>query len=308
VPEKVTAELLTTGGHFIDTSPTAFGWLQSSNDCLDDEVELKARMERDGYLFLPQFFDRTAVANVHLRICEILRDEGLLDSTEPVERAIAKQGTPLYFRPDIANGPAKELLDPVIYGPKIMDFFSRFLGGPATHYDYTWLRTIAPGKGTYPHCDVVYMGRGTHQLYTAWTPLSDIPLNVGGLLVMEGSHRNTPSLDLYRTMDVDTACLNKAGVSQTDANNRPFFGAIGDDAISIRSELGCRILTAKEYRMGDLLIFSAYTVHGSLDNHSREIRMSSDSRYQLASDPIDERWVGEAPPGHGGKMVREMIC
>jgi len=133
VPEKVTAEYLTTGGHLIDTSPTAFGWLQSSNDCLDDEVELRARMERDGYLFLPQFFDRTAVENVHLRICEILRDEGLLDPAEPVERAIAKQGTPLYFRPDIANGPAKELLDPVIYGPKIMDSFSRFLGGRATH-------------------------------------------------------------------------------------------------------------------------------------------------------------------------------
>ncbi len=69
-----------------------------------------------------------------------------------------------------------------------------------------------------------------------------------------------------------------------------------------------RLLTAEEYRMGDLLIFSIYTVHGSLDNPSWQIRMSSDSRYQLASEPVDERWAGENPPAHGGNVVKGMIC
>jgi len=57
-----------------------------------------------------------------------------------------------------------------------------------------------------------------------------------------------------------------------------------------------------------VLIFSVYTVHGSLDNQSDEIRLSSDSRYQLASEPLDERWVGENPPGHGGASVKQLIC
>jgi hypothetical protein len=60
--------------------------------------------------------------------------------------------------------------------------------------------------------------------------------------------------------------------------------------------------------MGDLLTFSVYTVHGSLDNQSNEIRLSSDSRYQLADEPMDERWVGENPPGHGGDSIKKLIC
>jgi hypothetical protein len=289
-------------------SPESFGWLLDSSGVVNDVDELRSRMERDGYLFLPGFLECEDVRQVRLKICQVLQSEGLLDPNEPMEKAIAPEGVELYFRPDIANGPAKSLVDKVIYGPKIMEFFSDFLGGQAAHYDFTWLRTIAPGKGTYPHCDVVYMGRGTHNVFTSWVPYGDVPLNVGGLVVMEGSHRNTPSLDDYRKMDVDTACTNAPGKSQTDAADLPFFGALGDDAPGLRSELGCRLLTCPEYKMGDLLIFSIYTVHGSLDNKSREIRMSSDSRYQLASEPIDERWVGESPPGHGGNMVRPLIC
>lgn len=304
----MTVPNLTTGGREIDTSPESFGWLLDSNDAKHDPEELRRRMERDGYLFLPGFFEREDVRAVRLKICDVLAAENLLDPSYPVDQARVVEGAEMYFRPDIANGPAKPILDKVIYGERIMGFYSQFLGGPAAHYDFTWLRTIAPGLGTYPHCDVVYMGRGTHDVYTAWVPFGDVPLEVGGLIVMEGSHRNTPSLDSYRKMDVDTACTNVPGKSQTDADSRPFFGAIGDDAPGLRSDLGCRLLTCPEYRMGDLLTFSIYTVHGSLDNHSNEIRMSSDSRYQLASQPIDERWVGEEPPGHGGKMIREMIC
>ncbi len=59
--------------------------------------------------------------------------------------------------------------------------------------------------------------------------------------------------------------------------------------------------------MGDVLIFSAFTVHGSLDNGSNQIRLSADSRYQRASEMADERWIGEHPPGHGTRE-RDMIC
>lgn len=68
------------------------------------------------------------------------------------------------------------------------------------------------------------------------------------------------------------------------------------------------MLAAREFRMGDLLTFNVYTVHGSLDNRSDTIRLSSDSRYQLASKPIDERWVGERLAGHGGDSIRPLIC
>jgi hypothetical protein len=51
-----------------------------------------------------------------------------------------------------------------------MNFYSRVLGGEVRHYDHTWIRAVSPGRGTAPHCDLVYMGRGTHDVCTAWIP------------------------------------------------------------------------------------------------------------------------------------------
>jgi ectoine hydroxylase-related dioxygenase (phytanoyl-CoA dioxygenase family) len=300
---------LTSGGIELDTSDAAFGWLRDSNELLGDVQALRRRIDDDGYLFLPGFFDREDVRAVRRAICEVLASEGLLDPTQPIEAAVAKPGVEMYFRPDIANeSAARPMLERVIYGEKIMAFYAALLGGEATHYDFTWLRTIAPGKGTYPHCDVVYMGRGTQNVFTAWTPLGDVPLNVGGLVVVEGSHRDEELRRTYCRMDVDTACTNRQKESELNAAGFPGFGALSFDMRETRQKLGRRLLTCPEYRMGDLLIFTIHTVHGSLDNHSQDIRISSDSRYQLASEPLDERWVGEDPPAHGGSMVKGMIC
>ena len=189
-----------------------------------------------------------------------------------------------------------------------MGFFDSFLGGPSTHFDYTWMRSVAPGLGTYPHCDVVYMGRGTKNLYTAWVPFGDVPLHVGGLILVEGSHRNEELRNGYCTLDVDTACQNRSNQSELNAAGYPGFGAISLDLHQTRESIGGKLLTAREFKMGDVLIFSIFTLHGSLDNQSKEIRLSTDSRYQLASEPLDERWIGENPPAHGGNMVKEMIC
>lgn len=152
------------------------------------------------------------------------------------------------------------------------------------------------------------MGRSTHELYTAWVPLGDIPLEVGGLVVVEGSHRDEATRQGYCTHDVDTVCENKADRHPMQEAGLQEIGALGRDMRSIREGLGGRLLTAREFRMGDLLTFSVFTVHGSLDNGSNTIRMSFDSRYQLASEPMDERWTGENPMGHGGRAVQGVIC
>ena len=300
---------LTSAGIEIDTSPEAFGWLRDSNELLGDAEALRARMDQDGYLFLPGFFDREEVRAARLAVCERLAADDLLDPDFPIEDAIARPDNNTYFRPDIANkSDARPVLNRVIYGEKIMAFYSELLGGPATHYDFTWLRVISK-TGTWPHCDVVYMGRGSKNLVTAWTPLGDVPLHVGGLAIVEGSNHDQELRQGYCTMDVDTSCTNKdPKVHQLNDAGFPGFGALSYDMRETRQKLGGRLLTCPEYRMGDLLTFTIYTVHGSLDNPSRQIRLSSDSRYQLASEPLDERWVGENPPAHGGEMVKGMIC
>jgi Phytanoyl-CoA dioxygenase (PhyH) len=185
---------LTSGGIELDRDPAAFGFLRESNDVLGDADALRGRMEEDGYLYLPGFFKQAEVREARLAICEALAGDGLIDLNYPLEDAVAVKDAKVAFRPDILrSGKPREALERVIYGPKIMEFYSGFLGGPAAHFDFTWLRAISPGLGSYPHCDVVFMGRGTKNLYTAWVPLGDVPLHVGGLILVEGSHKDQTS-------------------------------------------------------------------------------------------------------------------
>lgn len=186
-----------------------------------------------------------------------------------------------------------------------MQFFSKFLGGEVLHFDFTWLRCVSPGKGTPSHCDVVFMGRGTHQLYTAWVPLGDVNFQLGGLMILEHSHLNDKLRQTYGQRDVDTFCLDKTDDPARVANGDN--GWLSEDPNRIRQSLGGRWLTA-EYSMGDVLIFGMNMVHGGLDNRSGKLRLSSDSRYQLACEPIDERWVGDNPPGHSSAGKRGRVC
>ena len=56
------------------------------------------------------------------------------------------------------------------------------------------------------------------------------------------------------------------------------------------------------------MVFSITTMHASPDNHTAKIRHSSDSRYQLASELVDDRWIGDDPPLHDIRAHKAMIC
>src|SRR5258708_412349 len=67
-------------------------------------------------------------------------------------------------------------------------------------------------------------------------------------------------------------------------------GKLGKDPVNLRKKLGGRWLTA-EFEAGDMVTFCMTLVHGSLDNQTDQIRLSSDSRYQLATEAVDDRWI-----------------
>jgi hypothetical protein len=292
----------------VDTAPEVFGELQSSIDLLHHPAALRERMAAEGYLFMPGLLHRDEVLAARQEIAERLAEAGHLDPRFPPEELLAPTGLDIAFMPDLTlNNPP---LAKVLYDGPMMAFFATLLGGEVRHYDFTWLRTVAPGRGTPPHMDVVYMGRGTHQLYTAWTPLTDVPLEMGGLMVLERSHRHERLNNNYGSKDVDAYCENKVGKGYTKmggGGNISPGGWLSKNAVALRKRLGGRWLTS-DYAAGDVLIFSVFTVHTSLDNQSNRVRISSDTRYQLASEPVDERWVGENPPGHGPTIKKGMIC
>ena len=49
-------------------------------------------------------------------------------------------------------------------------------------------------------------------------------------------------------------------------------------------------------------------VHGGLDNQLNRMRLSSDTRYQRASQPIDERWIGADPIANKRAGKRGRVC
>ena len=74
------------------------------------------------------------------------------------------------------------------------------------------------------------MGRGTTDLYTSWTPLGDIDRRLGGLIVLEGSHRLDDLKRTYGKTDVDTYCENRFGGAWLDSQgnrNRPALATGG---------------------------------------------------------------------------------
>jgi hypothetical protein len=237
-----------------------------------------------------------------------LATEGHLDLRYPHEESVASSDTTVKFHPNLALG--NEPLMRVLYSGPMMEFYERFFDEPALHFDFTWVRAVSPGTGTPPHCDHVYMGRGTTKLYTAWTPLGDVSYEQGGLMVLEKSHLHEPLRENYCRKDVDAFCSNRRGedwAQMGGGGNIRTGGWLSNHPVKLRDRLGGRWLTG-EYCAGDLLTFTTFLVHASLDNHSDRIRLSSDSRYQPASEPADERWIGPNPIGHGPGAKRGMIC
>lgn len=300
---------LISQGVEIDTSPESFGWLEDSSYLLHDFEALRANARREGYLFLRGFFEREQVLEARRTLLQSLFDEGKLDPGADLMEGRVLPGAALHFRPDLAQGNAA--LHRVIYGERAMRFWDGFFGEEARHFDFTWLRAVGPGVGTPLHCDIVYMGRGTRDLWTMWTPLGDVPLEQGGLLLLERSHVHKRLNENYGRKDVDSFCENKVGPDYTEmggGGNIREGGWLSRDPIRLQRALGGRWLTCSDFRAGDLLTFPVFTVHGSLDNQSDCVRLSCDSRYQKASEPADERWIGARPPGHGAHSKRGMIC
>lgn len=301
----MTNDYLSSLGYELDCRSEAFGYLRDSSDLLSKPDELRLRMQEDGYLYLRGLLNSQEVWQARQEIATRLAAENSLAADSPVLDCIAKPGLKMSFRPDLALiSPA---LKKLLYSGRMIKFFQVFLGGKVRPFDYTWLRAVAPGKGTYPHCDIVYMGRGTDKLYTVWTPLGDISWELGGLMIWENSHRLENIKNSYGRKDVDSYCANRKTAHLYASNQKWWDGALSKNPVSLRKKYGGRWLSA-EFQAGDVLIFGMYTIHASLDNHSCSIRLSSDSRYQLASESVDERWVGTDPIGHSVAGKRGRIC
>lgn len=296
----------------LDHRSTRLGELRRSDDVLADVEELLARLDTDGYLFIPGFHRRESVLRARADLLDRLEAAGVVvragDDGDADGHGRALPGPELrgYVLDDVAaaSGPLQDLL----YTGRILDFYAALFGEDVRHFDFTWLRAYGRGNGTFPHMDSVFMNRGTPRLMTAWTPLGDIDTTMGGVTILAGSHLLDEVKEGYADRDVDSFCSNVPDNADAAARGEWLWdGGLSEEAIALCERSGLPWLTA-EYRAGDLLTFPMFTAHAGLANTTDEVRLSCDSRYQRASEPADERWVGPNPGAHSVRSKVGRIC
>jgi len=134
------------------------------------------------------------------------------------------------------------------------------------------------GRLIFPHCkeltvhahqDYRFMG-GDPECFTVWIPLHDCPVEVGPLQVMERSH-------LHGFQNHDDKNLH---VPEIPANATAGGEWVGGPI-----------------NAGDVLIFHSLTVHAASPNHSKQMRISIDCRFQdysRALNPANLAFAGES--------------
>lgn len=181
----------------------------------------------------------------------------------------------------------------VLENEALSDFFNGYFGQPALTFHYKWLRGVGNEEYTGAHYDIVYMGQGSVNLHTVWIPFGDIPVEQGTLAMCVGSHRLESFERLRQTygrMDVDRDKVE---------------GWFSRNPMEIVEKFGGQWATTNYYA-GDVILFGMYTMHASTTNLTNRFRLSSDVRFQPASDPVDQRWIAGGSGPTNKDPVRRM--
>ncbi|MBL8690051.1 MAG: phytanoyl-CoA dioxygenase family protein [Rhodospirillaceae bacterium] len=265
--------------------------MADSTSLIADDAALRARFAEDGYLLLRGALDRDDVLaarhEVLRRMAEVGEIAAPVETAQPTgtsRRAEMHPDLGSFWR-SVSEGPAVRR---AVHGARARAVAAKILDRPVRPFDFVWLRAMLAGRASPLHFDHVYMNRGTDRVVTTWIPLGDVAVADGPLAVVENSHRFEDLIASYRGHDVDRD------------PSRP--GHVAESASAFLTERGARLLTA-DFRAGDLCLFGMFTLHGSIDNASPagRVRLSVDTRWQVADQPMDERWSGPDPKGHGGK-------
>jgi len=236
-----------------------------STTIITDGPALAERMDRDGYLFIRGLVPAEDVRNVGAQFLDVAKSGGWLTPGQPKGGRVANLAATCAdpepaFLDVFSKFYAREDTHALKHHPDIIAFFERMFGEDVLVHPLMVARNIFPqrlGLTTRPHQDFVHI-QGTPETFTVWLPLHDCPMNMGGLSVAEGSHRE--------------------GV-------RDFTVASGAGGLETTEALE-EMWRHGDFALGDALIFHSMMVHQGMDNHTDDLRHSIDARYQKASEPI----------------------
>ena len=274
---------LSSNGVAIPFDDEHFVPMLDSTPLLGDPAALRDRFAADGYVLLRAVLDPTTVRELRGRYFRRFDRAILADGTSPedgifsgcVPPRLPDYGTSghpahafvrsaefqAFTASPVLRGVAEQLLDASVelVPRRIVRHFHRL-----------------SGRASRAHVDYDYMDQGGDELVTEWIPLGDCPIETGGLIYLEGSHRVPRArLDALR--------------QHTDRpdDRRP----VSNDLALTARTLGGRWLWT-DYAAGDVVVHSPHTVHASLDNATERMRLSADIRFRRVDSAPDARWSG----------------
>jgi hypothetical protein len=243
-------------------------WLQpftvtTSREAAHPDI-LRERARRDGYVLVRGLVPPHDLLAVRAGILRCLMDAGWCDEAArvPAELPRHAEGADPEFMALYDGVQRLETFHRLALHPAVVGLFATLWGEAVLPHPRNIARIMFPrhtGTTTPAHQDHLLIG-GTPETWTAWIPLGDCPLALGGLAVMAGSHRE-PLLAV-------SPAAGAGGVSvNAEALEYPWVGG--------------------DLEAGDVLAFHSHTVHAALPNLTAErMRLSVDFRYQPLSHPV----------------------
>ena len=289
----------------LEIPPDLLGPLVEYHGDLDDHQTLEQTISEQGYVVLRGALDRAAVLAAREEVMTRLQEVGEVEAP-PIDGIATGSsqrretaGDLGEFWKSVNQGTA---LRSVTHGSQLKQRVEAVLGEPARPHDLMYLRPVTVGNGTDLHYDYPFFAGSSERIHTAWIPLGDISLADGPLAIVEDSQHFGDLLESIRDHDY----------GQDQSNETIQQAAYGKQnqvhPLTFCSQRNARLLSS-DFQAGDVLIFSMFTLHGSLENNSLvgQVRLSCDVRYQPAADPAtDGRYFGPSPTGSKGGGYADM--
>ncbi len=284
---------LTSNTFVLSDSADRLGWLVRTDPHQSEEI-LRAQYKAQGYLWLKGILDKNRVLDFRRRYFEAFVDIGLLaEGTNPVDGVYSGTGKSKTSK-IVAEIVQWASYESFCLAPEIWQFYESLLGGPVYLHKRKLIRATTPDDScTGAHYDLTYLRAGTDRVCTSWIPIGDIPVEMGGLVYLEGSD------SLGRQLEAEFSAKNAELPPEERINaynkNMSETGWLTKDLPSLAERLNSRWLMA-DYEAGDMVVHSPYMIHASTTNTRMTMRLSTDIRYQLVSDAIDPRWTSNWAP------------
>lgn len=282
---------LNSNDHTLSAAPERLGQLEPTDPATPMST-LKEQYREQGYLWLKGFFERGEILDFRRHFFEAFAKTGLLQTgSDPAQGIYGGQETRSETQKILMQFVRTAAFESFCLQPRLWRFYDNFLDGPSYLHKRKIIRYTAPQSGyaTPAHYDLIYLRGGVDSVCTSWIPIGDTPVEMGGLIYLEGSDA------LGRKMEREFAERNAdlPPEERISAYNRNMAegGWVSRDLPEMAERFDSRWLVA-DYEAGDMVVHSSYMIHAATNNEDPQarIRLSTDIRYQNVREEIDARW------------------